>query len=97
MDAALKQLQVQSNKQDMAFVLELMKNPVAELAAGTLFINWLTMPRKSDDFFQGVMRGVEAPVLFASLISIIAAQQLSPLMPYLGTSVRDMITTLPGG
>lgn len=75
-------------------ITELAKNPVVELAAGSLFLNWLTMPHPNDNFFQGFMRGFEAPLLFTSLVGIITAQQLSPALPSLAGSLSGKVGEL---
>ncbi len=60
--------------------LEILKNPVVEMALGVLIIAYFEKSR-ADKTLAGKVRGmVEASVMSAGLSAIITAQQLSALM-----------------
>lgn len=63
--------------------IELLKNPVVELAAGAIVASWLYSPRATDSFFGGFAKGFQSSLFGAGLVTVITAQQLSGALPYL--------------
>lgn len=94
------QLKAQRESEQLRALVELARNPIAEMIIGSLFILWITHdPNGKWDWWniQDWSKILAAGGMGATMMSIIGLQQLAPVVPYFSDTIKDLIPALPGG